>query len=462
MTGTFSRIPSVDRILTTASGKEAVIAFGHSATVDMVRAMLADERILIQMGSSPRDAVVLASAALKQLEAEAVPSLRPVFNLTGTVLHTNLGRAQLPEAAVQAAIAAMRHAVTLEYDLDHGGRGERDDHLRTLVCELTGAEDATVVNNNAAAVLLVLNTLAGQGQGAIISRGEMIEIGGAFRMPDIMMRAGADLVEVGTTNRTHKGDYIRAIDENSALILKVHTSNYVIDGFTKTVTTKELAEIAAVAGLPLVEDLGSGTFVDLAGFGLAYEPTVQDSVKAGADIITFSGDKLLGGPQAGFIIGKADLIAKINRNPMKRSLRIDKIRVAALEAVLKLYKSPENLCRDIPTLRFLTHSADRIRALAEALVEPVQALLGKGFLVDVITCRSEVGSGASPVQTLPSAGLGICAADGAGCNVGDLVARMRALPVPVIGRIRDNMLHLDLRTLEETELFLANLRSLEA
>jgi len=461
MAGAFSRIPSVDRVLVTANGKAAVAAFGHSATVDMVRIMLADERLLVQAGSSPREAGVLAFAALQQLEAKAVPSLRPVFNLTGTVLHTNLGRAQLPEAAVQAATEAMRHAVTLEYNLDHGCRGERDDHLRALVCELTGAEDATVVNNNAAAVLLVLNTLAGQGQGAIISRGEMVEIGGAFRMPDIITRAGANLVEVGTTNRTHKADYAQAIDENSGLILKIHTSNYIIQGFTEAVSTRELALVARQAGLPLVEDLGSGTLVDLAGFGLTHEPTVQDIIRAGADIVTFSGDKLLGGPQAGFIAGTADLIRKINRNPMKRSLRVDKIRLAALEAVLRLYRFPENLCRDIPTLRFLACPVARIRMMAESLAAPVQALLKDNFVVNVIACQSEVGSGASPMQTLPSAGLGIRVAAAAGCSINDLAARMRALPVPVIGCISDNVLQLDLRTLEEREPFLVNLRSLQ-
>lgn len=295
MTGDFSRISSVHRILATACGKQAVAAFGQGAVVQMVRSLLVEERVLIRAGGSPRAAAVLACLALRQLEAKAVPSLRPVFNLTGTVLHTNLGRAQLPEAAIEAAAGAMRHAVALEYNLDKGRRGRRDDHLRTLVCELTGAEDATVVNNNAAAVLLVVNTLAGQGQGVILSRGEMIEIGGAFRMPDIVASAGAKLVEVGTTNRTHKADYIRAIDENSAIILKVHTSNYMIEGFTKTVAAGELAGIARSAGLSLVEDLGSGTFVGLAGFGLKHEPTVKDSVRAGVDIVTFSGDKLLGG-----------------------------------------------------------------------------------------------------------------------------------------------------------------------
>lgn len=460
MAGRLTHIPSVDHVLKTDSGKQAVADFGHSLAVGMIRATLADERLLVQAGSPARRADELAAVVLQQLAAEAEPSLRPVYNLSGIVLHSNLGRAQLPEAAIRAATEAMRQAVTLEYDADHGRRGERDDHLRALVCELTGAEDATVVNNNAAAVLLVLNTLAGQGQGAVISRGEMIEIGGAFRMPDIMARAGASLVEVGTTNRTHKMDYAQAINENSGLILKVHTSNYVIEGFTSAVATSELAELAHNAGLPLVEDVGSGTLVDLACVGLAQEPMVQHVVRAGADIVTFSADKLLGGPQAGFIVGRADLIARINRNPLKRSLRVDKIRLAALEAVLRLYRSPEKLYQEIPTLRFLMRSAETIQTLAKALAGPVQTLLGAAFSVEVIACQSQVGSGASPRQSLPSAGLGLRAAHAGSAPIRNLAACLRALPVPVIGRISNDILQLDLRTLEATEPFLANLREL--
>ena len=258
------------------------------------------------------------------------------------MLHTNLGRALIADQAIEAAVVAMRNAVALEFDLATARRGERDDVVRGLLRELTGAEDATVVNNNAAAVLIVLNTLA-KGRAAIVSRGELIEIGGAFRMPEIMSRAGAKLVEVGTTNRTHLKDYAGAIDAKTGLILKVHTSNYKIEGFTAAVSARELATLARERSVPLVNDLGSGTLIDLSHFGLAHEPTVAEALAEGADLVTFSGDKLLGGPQAGFIVGRKELVARINRNPMKRALRVDKIRLAAIEATLKLYRDPDRL-----------------------------------------------------------------------------------------------------------------------
>jgi L-seryl-tRNA(Ser) seleniumtransferase len=449
-------LPSVDEVLRSATGEGAVARFGRSATTAAVRTALAASRAAVLTGETVPQADAVAAAARAALAAAESPSLRPVFNLTGTVLHTNLGRALLAEAAIEAAVAAMRQAVALEFDVEAGKRGERDDHLRGLVCELTGAEDATIVNNNAAAVLIVLNTLA-HGREAVVSRGELIEIGGAFRMPDIMARAGARLVEVGTTNRTHLKDYAGALGADTGLVLKVHTSNYRIEGFTAAVPARALAPLTRQHGVPLVDDLGSGTLVDLTRFGLAHEPTVREALAAGADLVTFSGDKLLGGPQAGFVVGRRDLVAAVNRNPMKRALRVDKLRIAALEATLRLYRDPDRLAERLPTLRHLARPAADIRAAAERLAVPVAGALGGTATVEAAACRSQIGSGALPLETLESAGLALRPAVPGGRGLAALAAALRALPVPVIGRIRDGALILDLRCLDDEAALLASL-----
>jgi L-seryl-tRNA(Ser) seleniumtransferase len=453
------KLPSVDEVLRTAVAAEGATRFGRTALVAAVRETLAKARAdAVAPGGSEHVAV----AALTRLEIKERSKLRPVFNLTGTVLHTNLGRALLAEAAIEAAQMAMRNAVALEFDLGAGHRGDRDDLVRDLLCELTGAEDATVVNNNAAAVLLVLNTLA-KGRQAIVSRGELIEIGGAFRMPEIMSRAGAKLIEVGTTNRTHKKDYIGAIGAKTGLILKVHTSNYRIEGFTKEVDARELAALAHERKVPLVNDLGSGTLVDLARFGLAHEPTVREAVAAGADLVTFSGDKLLGGPQAGFIVGRKELITRIKNNPMKRALRIDKVRLAALEATLRLYRDPDRLAQRLPTLRLLARPQREIEAAARRLLPVIAAKVGDRFEAAAAPCASQIGSGALPTETVPSFGLTIKPRAGkrGGRLLGALSMALRRLAVPVVGRIEDKALVLDLRCLDDEDAFIANLAMLD-
>jgi len=451
--------PSVDRVLRTDTGALAVARFGHDATVNAIRKVVAAARRALREGAASKpDATAIAAEALQLLEREDAPSLRRVFNLTGTVLHTNLGRAVLPDSAIAAAVDAMRSAVALEFDVGGAARGERDDHVRGLVRELTGAEDAAVVNNNAAAVLLVLNTF-GAGKDAIVSRGELIEIGGSFRLPDIMLRAGARLVEVGTTNRTHLKDYAEAIGANAGLILKAHTSNYLIQGFTKSVPAPELGALARARGIPFIHDLGSGALVDLRRYGLAPEPTVRESLAEGADLVTFSGDKLLGGPQAGIVAGAKDLVARVAKNPMKRALRLDKIRLAALEAILKLYRDPDRLPQALPTLRYFTRSRPELVATASRLAAPVAGAVGAGYAVSVADCTSQIGSGALPLETLPSAAVAIRPVErkGSGTRLEMLAAAFRSLPVPVIGRVSDGALVLDVRCLDDEAGFLAQL-----
>ncbi len=449
----YSHIPATDRLLRDPHFLTVVDRFGHTATVDMLRLLQEEVREHIQAENALPDwCADWGQEAERRLTANAQGALRPVFNLTGTVLHTNLGRAQQAEEAVAAVAQAMRSPVTLEYDLDGAGRGHRDRALADLLCQLTGAEDACIVNNNAAAVLLMLAATA-SGKEVVVSRGELVEIGGAFRIPDVMRQAGCALHEVGTTNRTHAKDYRAAVNENTALLMKVHTSNYHIEGFTKTVDEAELAAIGRELNVPVIADLGSGSLVDLSQYGLPKEPMVQETIAAGVSLVSFSGDKLLGGPQAGIVVGKRELIAKLQQHPLKRALRADKMTLAALEATLRLYLHPEKLAERLPTLRLLARYAASIRAQGELLLSQVAPYYA-GFDVRVESCQSQIGSGSLPVDRLPSAALTFTPRDGRGSQLEALSARWRALPAPVIGRIYDGRMWLDLRCLEDEEQFL--------
>lgn len=454
------RLPSVDAVLHHEACKKAVEEFGHTATVAQIRKVLDTVRAQQQHQNLVHiDLDEIAARVKGGLTERAKASLQRVFNLTGTVLHTNLGRALLPESAIEAISKSMRHPANLEYDIDAGKRGERDDHVRALITELTGAEDAIVVNNNAAAVVLVLNALA-LNKDVLVSRGELIEIGGSFRMPDIMAQAGARLIEVGTTNRTHLRDYQSAITHDTALVMKVHTSNYMIKGFTKEVRARELSILAKERDIPLVDDLGSGTLVNLEAFGLARERTVRDAIEDGADLVTFSGDKLLGGPQAGFIVGRRDLVQLCAKNPFKRAMRLDKMRLAALEATLKLYRDPNRLTETLPTLQMLARPVDDLIATGQKIKPTLQDAVGGNYDVELCEPQSQIGSGALPLEAIASCGLAIKPKRKkvSGRALDQLAAAFRILPIPVVGRITDNAFVLDLRTLDDEGEFIAQLR----
>ena len=463
MKSVLQSIPSVDRILSSPALAATLAIHGHSRCTAAIREVLKQlrEDLLADDNSAiPTDADIAGKTAAL-LAADDLISLTRVINLTGTVLHTNLGRASLPSSAMAAIEDAATGAVNLEFDLAQGQRGDRDDHIENLIAELTGAEAATVVNNNAAAVLLALNSLA-EGREVCISRGELVEIGGSFRIPEVMQKSNCTLVELGATNRTHEKDYERAISPETALLLKVHTSNYEIRGFTQDVSYAELADIARRHALPLMADLGSGTLVNLEDYGLEHEPTVQEVLTAGADIVTFSGDKLLGGPQAGIIAGRRDLINKIKRNPLKRALRVDKMTIAALAHVLRLYRNPDELAPALPTLRNLSRQPDDIRPMAEAVLPHLVVQLQGRASVTLCEVASQIGSGALPLDKLPSIALRIEPADGRDSTLQAISASLRALPTPVIGRLHDGAMYLDLRTLETADVLIVAIQGLSA
>lgn len=447
----FSQIPATDRLLREPAFAPLLETFGHAQVTQALHHLQEEARMYIRAsGALPDWTGSWAQAVETMLSPQSL--LRPVFNLTGTVLHTNLGRAIQAEAAVDAVSQAMRSPVTLEYDLYGAGRGHRDLGIAELLCQLTGAEDACIVNNNAAAVLLMLAATAG-GKEVVVSRGELVEIGGAFRIPDVMRQAGCVLHEVGTTNRTHPRDYRDAVGENTALLMKVHTSNYSVEGFTAAVDEAELAAIGREMNIPVIADLGSGSLVDLSLYGLPREPMPQALIASGVSLVSFSGDKLLGGPQAGIIVGKRALIAKLQKHPLKRALRADKMTLAALEATLRLYLHPEKLAQNLPTLRLLTRTPEAMRELGERLLAALAPAF-PDFAVRLEPCLSQIGSGSLPVERLPSLALTFAANDGRGSSLAALSERLRRLAVPVIGRISDARLWLDLRCLEDESRFL--------
>ena len=443
-----ARLPSVDRIIRHAALSAVIARFGLQLVKEVVRDLQSEVRA---NGAAPDWALTEATycePVQRRLSERVGPGLRRVFNMTGTIIHTNLGRAQISRAMAQAGVDAAVDPVTLEYDLEHGRRGDRDAAIEPMLRALTGAEAATVVNNNAAALLLVLNTL-GLGKSVPVSRGELIEIGGSFRLPDIIERSGCVIREVGTTNRTHLRDYAAAIDSTTAMLLKVHPSNYRIEGFVSSVPTQALATLARERRLPLVVDLGSGALIDLERFGLPHEPTAGETLTEGADLVTFSGDKLLGSVQAGLIVGRKELIERVNANPLKRALRCDKITLAILHHTLKMYQEPDRLPHELPLLATLMRSPTLLMARAERVAVALTERLPPPWRVRATESHCQIGSGALPEATLPSAAVTIDAASDA--QLRDLIARLRNLDIPVIGRVHDGTVWLDLRAVDDVD-----------
>ena len=446
-------LPKIDEMMLLLEKRAGIAGIPRELVKQACRSVVESlrDRILADKGKGGELRLPTKDASAKQaehiLEGFSRYRLRRLINATGVILHTNLGRAPLCREALERMSEVARGYSNLEYDLEKGERGLRYDHVRQLLCALTGAEDALVVNNNAAAVLLALNSLA-EGKEAIVSRGELIEIGGEFRIPDVMEKSGAQLKEVGTTNRTRLTDYERAIGPETGLILKVHTSNFRIMGFTEEADLLSLVHLGKKQGLPVMDDLGSGCLIELDRFGLEREPTVRDTLATGVDVVTFSGDKLLGGPQAGIILGKRKALAHIRKNPLNRALRIDKLTLAALEATLVKYLRPEEALADIPLLRALTEPMEAVKRRAKRLASLLRRTLPQGLTISLVKGVSMAGGGSLPTQEIPTVLIGIRATS---LSAAALEEGLRRWKTPIIIRVADDQVLLDLRTLDAQE-----------
>ena len=445
------RIPSIERLLAQEGFLALQEKYSRNLVTDVLRSVVAEVRRRIFDEGISFDSIdesTYLQLVHGKLHEITTSTLRPLVNATGTITHTNLGRSLLSESARENLSQVAVNFINLEYDLETGERGHRDHITEPLLQRLTGCEASTVVNNNAAAVLLTLNTLA-QGKEVIVSRGELIEIGGSFRIPDIMAASGAILREVGTTNRTHFRDYENAINENTALILKVHPSNYKIVGFSSTPEISEISELGRRSGIPIMEDLGSGSLIDLTRYGLPREPVVRERLNAGVEIVTFSGDKLLGGPQGGIIVGKANLVQQIRENPLMRALRVGKLTIAALEATLRLYLNEDYLLQELPMLSCYARTHEELRMVAEELMTNLRRVFGETICITIEESRVQIGSGSLPVETLPSLSVVLQSQQ---MSAEYLAAQFRIQRTPVIGRTQDGKFWLDVRTIGKRQL----------
>lgn len=447
----YRSIPKVDILLEEAEIQEMISTYGRETVMSSIREELSRLRELIRDGEDTKKAEESVSRIRESIRARVIsihtPRVRKLINGTGTILHTNLGRAPISHAQAEKLLDIVTGYSNLEYDLEQGKRGERYSHFEELLCRITGAEAAMVVNNNASAVMLILSTMAKGGE-VVVSRGELVEIGGKFRIPDVMEQSGARLVEVGTTNKTHKSDYEEAVTEETRALLKVHTSNYRIVGFTESVSSEELKAVAERHGIPIIEDLGSGSLIDLSRYGLSYEPTVQDTIRSGVDVVCFSGDKLLGGPQAGIIVGKRKYIELMKKNQLTRALRVDKFTVTVLELVLLDYLSEDRAMERIPVLRMISEAAESVKERAERLRLKLSELFPM-LELKLVSCEAQIGGGSLPLERIASTAVAIRHPE---MSADSIERGLRGATTPIIPRTADEQILLDMRTVQEDEL----------